>query len=70
MRVLIIGAGVIGSFNAARLKQAGVDTVLLARGRRLDDLREHGVVLEHYRTGDGRRARLRSMNEGWPHRSA
>ncbi len=46
MKVLLIGAGVIGSFYAARLRQAGVDVTLLARGRRLADLREHGVVLE------------------------
>ncbi len=52
-KVLIIGAGVIGSFNAARLKDAGKDVTLLARGRRLEDLREHGVVLEDARTGRG-----------------
>ncbi|MGZ6304287.1 MAG: ketopantoate reductase family protein [Ktedonobacteraceae bacterium] len=50
-KILIIGAGVIGSFNAARLKDAGKDVTLLARGRRLEDLREHGVVLEDARTG-------------------
>jgi 2-dehydropantoate 2-reductase len=46
MRVLIIGAGVVGSFYAARLTEGGMDVRLLARGRRLADLREHGVVLE------------------------
>ena len=51
MKVLVIGAGVIGSFNAARLKDAGNDVTLLARGRRLADLREHGVELEDVRTG-------------------
>jgi 2-dehydropantoate 2-reductase len=51
MKILILGAGVIGSFNAARLKQAGQDVTLLARGRRLTDLREQGVVLEDFRTG-------------------
>jgi 2-dehydropantoate 2-reductase len=51
MKVLIVGAGVIGSFNAARLAEAGKDVTLLARGRRLADLREHGVVLEDFRTG-------------------
>ncbi len=51
MRILILGAGVIGSFNAARLREAGQDVTLLARGRRLEDLREHGVVLEDFRTG-------------------
>jgi len=50
-KVIIIGAGVIGSFNAARLKDAGKDVTLLARGHRLEDLREHGVVLEDARTG-------------------
>ena len=50
-KVLIIGAGVIGSFNAARLRDAGKDVTLLARGHRLEDLREHGVVLEDARTG-------------------
>ncbi len=47
MRVLIIGVGVIGSFNAARLAGGDVDVTLLARGRRLADLREHGIVLEN-----------------------
>jgi 2-dehydropantoate 2-reductase len=51
MRILVVGAGVIGSFNAARLKEAGQDVTLLARGCRLADLRAHGVMLEHYRTG-------------------
>jgi len=51
MKTLIVGAGVIGSFNAARLREAGQDVTLLARGRRLADLREHGIVLEDFRTG-------------------
>ncbi|MGO9151656.1 ketopantoate reductase family protein [Mycobacterium sp.] len=51
MKVLVIGGGVIGSFNAARLLRGGVDVTLLARGERLAALREHGVVLEHWRTG-------------------
>jgi 2-dehydropantoate 2-reductase len=51
MRTLILGAGVIGSFNASRLKEAGHDITLLARGQRLADLREKGVVLEDCRSG-------------------
>src|SRR5512145_2455809 len=50
-KVLMVGAGVIGSFNAARLKDVGIDVTLLARGQRLADLREHGIVLEDIRTG-------------------
>jgi len=51
MKVLIIGAGVIGSFNAARLTRAGVDVTLLARGSRLAELKAHGVRLEDFHSG-------------------
>lgn len=51
MRVVVVGAGVIGSFNAARLLSGGVDVTILARGRRLAALRESGVVLEDWRSG-------------------
>jgi len=51
MRTLILGAGVTGSFNAARLTDAGQDITSLARGRRLQDLRRHGIVLEDSRSG-------------------
>ena len=51
MRILVIGAGVVGSFNAARLFDGGQDVTLLARGQRLAELREHGVVMENARTG-------------------
>jgi len=52
VRILVYGAGVIGSFNAARLEAAGHEVALLARGPRLADLREHGVVLENARSGE------------------
>ena len=45
-RILILGAGVVGSVYAARLKAAGVDAAVLARGRRLADVSEHGIVLD------------------------
>jgi NADPH-dependent 2,4-dienoyl-CoA reductase/sulfur reductase-like enzyme len=38
-RVLVIGAGAVGCFLAARLRQAGHDVSVLARGRRLAQLR-------------------------------
>ncbi len=46
MRILVYGAGVLGSQYAARLHAAGHDVSILARGQRLADLREHGIVLE------------------------
>jgi 2-dehydropantoate 2-reductase len=45
MKILVYGAGPLGSLFAARLHEAGHEVALLARGQRLADLREHGVVL-------------------------
>jgi 2-dehydropantoate 2-reductase len=45
MKILVYGAGVLGTLHAARLHEAGHDVALLARGRRLAALREHGVLL-------------------------
>ena len=45
MRILVIGAGPLGSLIAARLFQGGQDVSLLARGKRVQELEEHGVVL-------------------------
>lgn len=45
MKVLVYGAGVIGSVYAAYLRHGGQDVSVLARGRRLAEIREHGVVL-------------------------
>ncbi len=52
VRTLVYGAGPLGSLYAARLHEAGVDVSLLARGRRLEDLRTHGLVLEDAVTGE------------------
>jgi 2-dehydropantoate 2-reductase len=45
MRLLVYGAGVLGSQFSARLYEAGQDVSLLARGERLAALRQHGVQL-------------------------
>jgi len=51
MRILVVGAGVIGSTYGAKLLLAGHEVVLLARGRRLSDLRTHGLVVEDAESG-------------------
>jgi ketopantoate reductase len=51
VKTLVYGAGPLGSYIAAKLHEDGVEVALLARGQRLGDLREHGVVLEHWRSG-------------------
>lgn len=44
-RILVYGAGVLGSLYAGRFSQAGFDVTLLAREQRLEDLRRHGLLL-------------------------
>jgi 2-dehydropantoate 2-reductase len=42
----------LGSLCAARLQSAGQEVWLLARGQRLEDLRQHGLVLENMVTDE------------------
>jgi 2-dehydropantoate 2-reductase len=49
-RILVYGAGPLGSLFAARLQEGGNDVSILARGQRLADLREHGIVLVDVQT--------------------
>ena len=44
MRLLIYGAGVIGSLYAVLFKEAGYDTTIYARGHRLDILQNQGLL--------------------------
>jgi 2-dehydropantoate 2-reductase len=45
-RMLVIGAGVNGSVCAAALRNAGMDVTVLARGKRYEELRAEGIVIE------------------------
>lgn len=51
-KVLFFGAGVLGSLYAARMHEEGVDVTLVARGSRYDDLKNHGVVLKDFDSGE------------------
>lgn len=42
-RLLIFGAGVIGSVYALRFAQYGLDVTVLGRGKRLDELKKNGL---------------------------
>ncbi len=46
MRILVYGAGNIGSLYAGLLKQSGQDVSILARGKNLADICERGIQLE------------------------
>ena len=62
-RILVFGAGVLGSLYAAWLHEAGFNVTLLARGQRFRDLVQHGVVLEDFFTGARSTTRLRVVDE-------
>lgn len=51
MRILVLGAGVIGSVYAGHLLRAGHEVTLLARGRRLADLTASGLIIDNVESG-------------------
>jgi 2-dehydropantoate 2-reductase len=51
MKILVVGAGVIGSVYACKLVDAGHDVTIVARGERLADLRTFGLVIENAESG-------------------
>ena len=63
MRVLIVGAGVIGSVYAGKLLEAGHEVALLARGRRLSELQAHGLMLEDAESGRHTEVAVSSLSE-------
>jgi 2-dehydropantoate 2-reductase len=48
MKVLVCGAGIQGSYFSSTLHKAGIDVTILARGKRLEDLKENGVRLSYH----------------------
>jgi 2-dehydropantoate 2-reductase len=46
VKILSSGAGVIGTLYAAKLQEVGHRVTVLARGQRLADIRQYGLVLE------------------------
>ncbi len=66
MRILVYGAGPMGSLFASHLQWAGHDVSILARNRRLADLREHGIVLEDHITGEQTVTRVHTVETFGP----
>ncbi|MGC9523452.1 MAG: ketopantoate reductase family protein [Anaerolineae bacterium] len=61
MKILVYGAGPLGSLFAAQLHAGGHDVSLLARGQRLSDIREHGVVIHNVVTDEMMRAPVHAV---------
>ncbi|MGB8453899.1 MAG: 2-dehydropantoate 2-reductase N-terminal domain-containing protein [Anaerocolumna sp.] len=49
MKILIYGAGVLGSYLAHELYHGKHSVTMIARGKRFDDLKKHGLVIWHTR---------------------
>ncbi len=48
MKILVLGAGALGSLMADELLRAGHEVTLLARGGRYRELKEQGLIVRHY----------------------
>ncbi|MFT4012746.1 MAG: 2-dehydropantoate 2-reductase N-terminal domain-containing protein [Paracoccus sp. (in: a-proteobacteria)] len=46
MTYVILGAGAVGTSLAAQFSEAGIDAVLVGRGRQLTHLRDHGLLYQ------------------------
>lgn len=65
MKILIYGAGVIGSIFAAKLSLSGQDITVLARGKRLQEIRDAGIVLRSPETRKEEVVRVKTI-ESFP----
>lgn len=63
MRILIVGAGVLGSLYAERLSRSGENVTVLARGNRYQQMKEHGIVIKDFYTGEKRVQRVNVIKE-------
>jgi 2-dehydropantoate 2-reductase len=63
MKILVFGAGVIGSYYAAKLYQSKIDVSILARGEKFRDINDNGVVIEDFFTGEQTVSRIRVIDK-------
>ena len=61
MKILVFGAGPLGSLMAVRLHEAGHDVTMLARNQRLADIREHGIVIHEDGAEEPEVARVKTV---------
>lgn len=65
MKILIYGAGVIGSIFAGKLAIAGNDVTVLARGKRFDEIKKSGIILVNPKTEKTEHAVMDAARKLW-----
>ncbi|MTI96017.1 MAG: hypothetical protein FH749_11140 [Firmicutes bacterium] len=66
MKILVFGAGPLGSLKAARLHEAGHDVTVLARNQRLADIKQHGIVIVEDGSSEQQVARVKVTDRFTP----
>ncbi len=66
MKILIYGAGVIGSIFAGKLALAGHQVTVLARGKRLEEIKNKGIVLVNPHTQKKEQVCVNAIDELLP----
>ncbi len=61
MKILIYGSGVIGSIFGTKLSLIGQDVTMLARGKRLAEIKDKGLILRNPNTGREERAEVKTI---------
>ncbi|MHB8064996.1 MAG: ketopantoate reductase family protein [Ruminiclostridium sp.] len=62
MKILIYGAGVIGSIFAGKLMKAGYEVTVLARGKRYEELNREGLILKKADSSEKERTHPKVIN--------
>jgi 2-dehydropantoate 2-reductase len=70
LKVVVLGAGVQGTFYGVRLARAGHNVTLVARGTRAAELRERGAAIENTLTGAADTLKLPVVEQLAPNASA
>jgi 2-dehydropantoate 2-reductase len=62
MKILIYGAGVIGSIFAGKLVRKGYDITILARGNRYKEIEENGIILQNSLNGKTDKVKIKLID--------
>ena len=63
MKILVFGAGVVGSYYATKLYQSKIDVSILARGEKFTSIKEKGVIVEDFFTHQQTVSKIRVIDK-------